>query len=122
MCVVALAAGTAAALLILFLSLNHIGKTAIAACLLIGLAVMAIRRWFAVALASAIAAGLFVVYFVLPPFDSDLSGPQHWAALTTFLLTAVATSQLSIWVWKKEREAVERIIQEMVKDPQSRLS
>ncbi len=104
----AAAVGIIAVMLALFLRISYLGKTAIVLSLLLAVLGIATRWGFAEALASAIAASLFVEYFVIPPFGLGLSAPQHWIALSAFLVTAITTSELSIKARNKEREASER--------------
>jgi two-component system sensor histidine kinase KdpD len=102
------AVGIIAVILALFLRISYIGKTAIVLTLLLAVLGISTRWGFAEALAAAIAAGLFVEYFVIPPLGLGLGAPQHWIALSAFIVTAVTTSELSIRARKKEHEARER--------------
>src|SRR5581483_9943074 len=40
-------------------------------------------------------AGLGFDYFFLPPYGFGIEAPEHWVALTAFLITALATGQLA---------------------------
>ncbi|HYK90039.1 MAG TPA: ATP-binding protein [Acidobacteriota bacterium] len=102
----AAAVGIIAVILALFLRISYLGKTAIVLSLLLAVLGIASRWGFAESLAAAIAAGLFVECFVAPPFG--LGAPQHWIALSAFLITAITTTELSMRARRKEREASAR--------------
>ena len=101
----AVSVGAIAVILAFFLRFSYVERAEIVLTLLLAVLGIAIRWGIAEAMAAAVMASLFVEFFLLPPVRLRLSVPQHWIALSAFLVTAVATSGLSIRARKKEREA-----------------
>ncbi len=92
-------------ILALFMRIPDLGKIAVVLSLLLAVIGITTRWGLAEALASAIAAGLFVEYVVVPPSGAALIALQHWIPISAFLITAVIISELSIRVRSREREA-----------------
>ncbi len=75
------------------------------------LAILGIATWWSLveAVVASVIAVLSFNYFFLPPLGTlTIADPQNWVALTAFLVTAVAASQLSAAAKRRAAEAVER--------------
>ena len=87
----------------------HLNPTTVALAFL--LAVLAISASWGLrqAVFTSVIASLALDYYFLPPIGTfNIVGPQNWIALFTFLVTAVAVSELSARARRGARSAVER--------------
>ena len=76
--------------------LHHVNVTTIALLLVLAVLCIALVWGWLEALVAAVVAGLGLNYFFLPPRGSfSMDNPQHWVDLLAFLVTALATGQLS---------------------------
>ena len=85
----------AAAILLGALRLPHIDDAAIALALVMAVVLIAGAWGSAAALVGAIAGGLGLDYFFLPPRGLSITAPEHWLAMLVFLTTAIVTGQLA---------------------------
>ncbi len=92
-------------ILALFLHVSDLGKLAMVLSLLLAVLGITTKWGAAEVLASAIAAGLFVGYVVVPPSGAGSSALQHWIPILAFLITAIITGELSVRARNREREA-----------------
>jgi two-component system sensor histidine kinase KdpD len=59
------------------------------------------------AIAMSVAATLAFDYYFIPPIDTwNITDPQDWVALSTFLITSVVGSSLSAWARRQTRVAL----------------
>jgi two-component system, OmpR family, sensor histidine kinase KdpD len=75
--------------------LRHVNSTSMALILVLMVLCIAIIWGWLEALVAALAAGLGLDYFFLPPRGWGPQEPQQWVALFVFLVTALATGQLT---------------------------
>ncbi|MGP8246876.1 MAG: ATP-binding protein [Bryobacteraceae bacterium] len=90
------------------LHLRHVNVTTMALVLVLAVLGIALVWGWVEALVAALAAGLGLNYFFLPPRGFGIEDLQHWVALLAFLATAVATGQLSARERQHRAEAVKR--------------
>lgn len=89
--------------------LHHVNVTTIALLLVLAVLCIALVWGWLEALVAAVVAGLGLNYFFLPPRGSfSMDNPQHWVDLLAFLVTALATGQLSARERRQRAEAVQR--------------
>jgi two-component system, OmpR family, sensor histidine kinase KdpD len=101
-------AGFAAAVIAVSLRIPLINHATVA--LLLVLSVVGIATWWGSgeALVAAITGGIGFDYYYLPPRGLFIEAPEHWVVLAAFLVTAVATGQLTARSKQRRIQALER--------------
>ncbi len=84
----------------------HVNGTTVALSLVLVILGLATRWGWAEAVVAAITAALGLGYYFAPPYGFGIEAPDHWVALFTFLVTAVATSRLSYGADQRRADAV----------------
>lgn len=88
--------------------LSHVNTTTVALLLVLSVLCIALTWGWLEALIAAIVAGLSLDYFFLPPNGFRIEGSEHWVALSTFVVTALAAGQLSARANRHRDQAVQR--------------
>ncbi len=87
----------------------HFNSTAIALVFLLGVLGISASWGWRQAVFMSVAATVALDYFFLPPIGTfTIADPRNWIAVFTFLVTAVAVSELSARARREARSAVER--------------
>jgi two-component system, OmpR family, sensor histidine kinase KdpD len=107
---IVLSVGVVGLVLALGSFLRHVNVTTTALVLVLAVLGIALVWDWLDALVAAVAAGLGLDFFFLPPAGFGIEDIQHWVALFAFLATALATGQLSARVRRQRSEAVRRRI------------
>jgi two-component system sensor histidine kinase KdpD len=87
----------------------HFNSTTIALVLLLGVLAISAVWGLSEAVFMSVTATVALDYFFLPPIGTlTITDPHNWVALVTFLVTAIAVSELSARARREARSAVER--------------
>ena len=107
----AISVGLIVALLAICLRLPHVDHATVAMLMLLAIVGLA-KMWGRVeALSAALVGGIGFEHYFLPSRGLDIANPEHWVALTAFLITAVVTGQVATQLKQRRNEAVEREIE-----------
>ena len=99
--------GLIALLLSAMIHQRHVNATTASLILVLVVVCVALAWGWLECLLAALAGGLGFDYFFLPPTGSfAMQEPQHWVALVTFLVIALATGQLSARASSQKAEAI----------------
>ena len=104
----AISAGLIVALLAGCLRLSHVDHATIAMLMLLAIVGLAKMWGRPEALIAAIIGGIGFEHYFLPSRGLGIANPEHWVALTAFLVTAVVTGQVATQLKRRRNEAVER--------------
>ena len=107
----AISAGLIVAMLVVCLRLPHVDHATVAMLMLLAIVGLAKMWGRAEALTAAIIGGIGFEHYFLPSRGLGIANPEHWVALTAFLVTAVVTGQVATQLKRRRNEAVEREIE-----------
>ena len=102
------AAGLPVSFLAATVDLRHINTTTVSLVLVMVVFCIALLWGSLEALVAAVAAGLGLDYFFLPPRGFGILETEHIVAFVVFFVTAIATGQLSARANRHKDEAVRR--------------
>ncbi len=104
----AISAGLILALLTVSSRAPHVDHATVALLMVLAIVGLAKAWGQAEAFTAAIVGGIGFDYYFLPPRGFGIAAPEHWVALASFLITAVATGQLAAQLKSRQIDAVER--------------